>query len=335
MGVTWSQIFPPPPSFTEKDLPSLKDRVFIVTGGASGVGRELSIMLYRAGGRVYIAGRSQQNAEEAISHITSLAGTDANAPSSSSGTLHFLHLDLQDLTSIKPAAEDFKRRESRLDILFNNAGISLPPQGSVSAQGHELMMATNCLGPFLFTQLLLPLLRDTAQTMSSSSPAQPCPRVVWTSSQVVDLSAPAGGISLEDVVSPGKDQSKNYTTSKTGNWFLASEMARDPAAAGIVSVTQNPGGLKTNLLRHTSRVFRLLVSPLLHDAKMGAYTELWAGLSPEVTLQRNGSYIIPWGRFHPGPRRDLVDALKGKEEGGTGQARDFLMWCEQQVADYR
>jgi NAD(P)-dependent dehydrogenase (short-subunit alcohol dehydrogenase family) len=53
---------------------------------------------------------------------------------------------------------------------------------------------------------------------------------------------------MEGVNSPSKDQNKNYSTSKLGNWYLASELARRVGPFGILSVTQNPGGLKTNLL---------------------------------------------------------------------------------------
>lgn len=161
MGVTYSQFFPPRPTMTETNLPGQKGKVFIVTGGTSGVGFELCALLYQAGGRVYLAGRSEANAQAAISKIKACAAT-------SSGSLHFLSLSLEDLTTIKPAVEAFTAKESRLDVLLNNAGVSLPPRGSVSAQGHELQMATNCLGHYLFTQLLLPTLLHTAE---SASPA--------------------------------------------------------------------------------------------------------------------------------------------------------------------
>ena len=209
MGSTWSQLFPPSPQLTETNLPSLQGKIFLITGGASGVGQELASILYGAGGTVYIAGRSKENGERAIKQIKS---SKSSAPN---GHISFIFLDLQDLATIKPAVETFKEKEARLDVLWNNAGVSLPPQGSVSKQGHELQLATNCLGPFLLTQLLLPSL----QAAHSSA------RVVWTSSLMVDMSAPKGGIELADVVSPPKDKTKNYVASKTGNWFLASELA--------------------------------------------------------------------------------------------------------------
>ena len=132
----------------------------------------------------------------------------------------FSCFSLEDLTTIKPAVETFVTKESRLDVLFNNAGVSLPPRGSVSAQGHELQMATNCLGHYLLTQLLLPTLLKTAE---SAPPATV--RVIWTSSIVVDASAPQGGMNITELTNPSSNQQRNYLNSKTGNWFLASALA--------------------------------------------------------------------------------------------------------------
>lgn len=323
MGVTFSQFYPPPATLTEANLPSQKGKVFLVTGGASGVGLELCTILYQAGGKVYIAGRSEANAQSAISKIKAL-------PATSPGELAFLMLSLHDLTTIKPAVEAFTALESRLDVLFNNAGVSRPPLGSVSVQGHELQIATNCLGHYLFTQLLLPTLLSTAQ---SASPASV--RVVWTSSIVVDLSAPKCGIDIPSLTNPYPKQGKNYANSKTGNWFLANALAAQVGSMGILSVTQNPGNLKTPLLRNGPWYLPYMTMPLLYNAKMGAYTELWSGLSQELGIEDGGKYILPWGRLHPSPRPDLLAALKPEEDGGTGIAALFMDYCEKQTAEYR
>lgn len=325
MGVTFSQFFPPSPTLTETQLPQQDGKVFIVTGGASGIGHELASILYRKGGKVYIAGRSKAKAQESIRKIKDLTPS----PSSPAvGELKFLYLELDDLSTIKPSVDAFTAQESKLDVLFNNAGVSLPPAGSLSKQNHELQLATNCLGPYLLTQLLLPSLEAAA---SKTAPA--AVRVIWTSSQMVDLAAAKGG--LDPAALSTGDQSENYTVSKVGNWFLASELARQVRNAGILSVSQNPGNLKTDLLRTAPVLMRWASAPLLHKAKMGAYTELWAGFSEELDMNLTGTYVLPWGRIHPSPRSDLVEALKGVQERGTGQAQAFREWCEQQVADFR
>lgn len=323
MGVTYSQFFPPHPTLTEAKLPSQQGKVFIVTGGTSGVGFELCAILYQAGGKVYLAGRSAPAAESAIGKIKALSPT-------SPGELVFLSVHLDDLASIKPAVEAFTEVESKLDVLFNNAGVSCPPLGSISAQGHELQMAMNCLGHYLLTQLLLPNLLNTAE---SASPA--AVRVIWTSSVVVDLSAPECGTNISDLTDPPPDQYKNYITSKTGNWFLASALAAQVGSKGILSVTQNPGNLKTAMLRHAPWILGLVTAPLFYSAKMGAYTELWAGLSEELGIGDGGKYVLPWGRLHPSPRPELLAAMNTRENGGTGVAASFVEHCEKQTAEFR
>ncbi|KAJ5317358.1 steroid dehydrogenase [Penicillium antarcticum] len=92
MGSTWSQFLPPTPSLTEANLPSQKGKVFIVPGGYSGIGLGLCIMLYQAGGKVYLAGRSEEKAMEAIANIKA-------ARPSPDGAILFLPLQLDDLTT--------------------------------------------------------------------------------------------------------------------------------------------------------------------------------------------------------------------------------------------
>ena len=168
MGVTFSQLFPPAPSLTEANLQRQIDKVFLITGGASGIGYELARMLYYTGGTVYIAGRSEGNALASIEECKSSPPLSSSSPSPRPGSLTFLYLDLADLSTIKPFVSTFQAQQPHLDVLFNNAGVSLPPLGSVSKQEIELQLATNCLGPYLLTQLLLPILSATAST---SAPA--------------------------------------------------------------------------------------------------------------------------------------------------------------------
>jgi len=139
----------PPPTLTEqnlRNLPSQKGRIFIVTGGNSGISYELCKLLYQTGAKIYTATRSKEKAFKAIEAIKASV-----PPSMPVGTLEFLHLQLDDLSTIRTSADAFKAKESRLDVLWNNAGLSRPPPGTVSKQGHGIMMATNFLGPYIFT----------------------------------------------------------------------------------------------------------------------------------------------------------------------------------------
>ncbi|KAJ3505912.1 hypothetical protein NM208_g16140 [Fusarium decemcellulare] len=126
----WTQLRPTEPEFTEKDLPNLAGKpttsfigqIYIVTGGNSGIGKELARMLYSRNGTIYVGARSEEKAKRAIDDIR-------RAEPSSTGALVFLHLDLADLRSIKNSVESFTLRENRLDVLFNNAGIQAPGGG--------------------------------------------------------------------------------------------------------------------------------------------------------------------------------------------------------------
>ncbi|GKZ37444.1 hypothetical protein AbraIFM66950_008994 [Aspergillus brasiliensis] len=327
MGAQFSQFFPPRPTFTPDDLPQQSGKVVLITGGASGIGFEVAKVLYRKGAKVYIAGRSESAAQAAIQAIQQSVPKTTKP---SSGELEFLELHLDDLTTIKSTASTLKSKESKLDLLFNNAGVSQPPLGSVSKQGIELQLATNCLGPFLLTQLLTPLLEAAASSESTTSGSV---RVIWTSSQAVELSAPPEGIIMSELTNPPKDAVRNYVTSKLGNWFLATEMSRRYGDKGIVSVAQNPGAANTNLLRN-ARWMKILSWPLLHSPALAAHTVLYAGLSGDLGLENNGAYVVPWGRFHDAVAPTLLDAMKRKEEGGTGRASEFWEFCVESTRDY-
>lgn len=318
-----NQLFPPKPSFTEMNITSLSGRVFIVTGGNAGVGFELVKILYSKGGKIYMASRSQTKANEAIKKLKTI-------PTTTPGEVKHLFLDLSDLTTIKSSVVAFATQETRLDVLWNNAGVAMTPVGSKTQQGHELQMGTNCLGPYLFTRLLLPILRNTAMTASPASI-----RVVFTSS-VVTESAPEGGICLADLdpSAHSNDQRRNYSASKVGNWILASEFNHRARKDGIVCLTQNPGNLKTKIWDTAPFLARISMKMVLHDPKLGAYTELWAGLSEDVKIEDGGRYVVPWGRWHSSPRKDIVAGLKSRDEGGTGVAQEFWAWCEKQTDQF-
>jgi retinol dehydrogenase 12 len=152
-----TEMFPPKPKWTEKDIPDQHGRVFIVTGGSSGCGYEVSKALYNLNGRVYIAGRNASSAAEAIESIKSSPPAADQVVQRGKGELFFLKLDLADLSTIKASVEKFLGMEERLDVIWHNAGVMVPPAGSLTKQGHDMQLGTNVLGPFLFQQFLTPM----------------------------------------------------------------------------------------------------------------------------------------------------------------------------------
>jgi NAD(P)-dependent dehydrogenase (short-subunit alcohol dehydrogenase family) len=149
----------------------------------------------------------------------------------SRGDLRFLRLDLSDLTTIRKSVDEFLGREARLDVLWLNAGVMVPPQGSKTAQGYELQLGTNNIGHFLFTKLLHPILRQTAQTAPADSV-----RVVWVSSSAVDI-APSPLIDFANMDYHHDELAwTKYARSKAGTVLQAAEFARQTKDEGIVSV---------------------------------------------------------------------------------------------------
>lgn len=122
-----SAFFPPSPTFTDKDLPSLNGKVYIVTGSATGVGYETAKILYSAGATVYIGARSAERCREGIKKIED---STSGVVSGQKGRLESMIVDLADLPTVKLAAQKFLATEVRLDGLIQNAAVMMPPAGS-------------------------------------------------------------------------------------------------------------------------------------------------------------------------------------------------------------
>jgi retinol dehydrogenase-12 len=271
----------------------------------------------------------------------------------SAGDLVFLRLDLADLTQIKKAAAEFLSKETKLHVLFNNAGVMCPDQGSKSAQGYELQLGVNNVGTFMLTKLLTPILVATAKTETPGTV-----RVVWVSSSGAELGTPTPIGVIMDNLDYHNDKSaiEKYAISKGGNYLHSAEFAKRYEADGVVSVALNPGNLASELYRNQWAVVGFFLRTfILYPSIFGAYTELFAGLSQEVTIKQSGSWsesispdnerrcirkltmfdhiVVPWGRFMD-IRKDLIEASKTKAEGGSGVAEAFWEWSEEQVKPY-
>ncbi|KKY31728.1 putative short-chain dehydrogenase [Diaporthe ampelina] len=324
----YTQMWPPKPPFTEKDVPDLQGKVYIVTGSNTGVGKELAQILYSRNAKVYIAARSEEKANRAIADLR-------QAWPESTGDLVFLRLDLADLSQVKSAAEQFAAKETRLHVLFNNAAVQALGDGggkTKTAQGHELHLGVNVLGVFLLTRLLTPALAATA-----AAPEEPpgSVRVVWVSSMGTEAVGEKGrGISQDYLAYwPSLMPLERYGVSKAGAWLHGAEFARRHRQDGIVSVPCNPGHLRSDLYRESGWLFKAAISPVLYPPIYGAYTELFCGLSPAITVEDSGKWVVPWGRIYP-IRKDLQDATKTEAEGGNEHARKFWEWSEEQIRDY-
>ena len=199
----------------------------------------------------------------------------------------FFKLDLNDLTAVKASATEFLSLESKLHVLVNNAGVQSANGQAKTVQGYEKNLGVNCLGTFLFTKLLTPLLVSTAK---SERPG--VARVVWVSSNMDLAGAKDTGVLLENLdYHEDKPALLKYGYSKAGDYLYSVEYARRYKEHGVISVSLNPGNLWSELYRDQSSMLKFVVKHILsYPTLYGAYTELYAGVSANITLENSGCW---------------------------------------------
>ncbi|KAH7150898.1 amidase signature domain-containing protein [Fusarium sp. MPI-SDFR-AT-0072] len=319
LNIVRQSLFAGSPRYTENDLPDLKGKVIAITGSNTGVGKEIAKMVYSKNAKVYMFARTTTKNEKARDEIKA-------AFPESRGELICIQLDLADLNSVQAAAAEFVSKEDKLHVLFNNAGVGFPEYGSKTKQGHELQLGVNCLGSFALTQRLTPVLVDTAKTSTPGTV-----RVVWASSTAAFWTSTTKYI--ERVKTTNKQSLfQQYAISKLGNYYHATEYAARHKSDGIISVPLNPGNLDSELWRTQGKFLTwILRKTVFYPPRYGGYVNIFAGFSPEVTLENSGRFISPWGRlWHALPA--MVKGSKTEAEGGTGHARRFWEWTEEQVS---
>ncbi|KAB5588886.1 hypothetical protein CTheo_7672 [Ceratobasidium theobromae] len=305
MGNLISQSFPPKSHFSVDQIPDLAGQVIIVTGGNAGVGKETCKALLNKNAKVYLAARNKSKADEAIERLKRETGGKAPI---------FLELNLADLASVRKAAEEFKSKEQELHVLFNNAGVMVPPVEQKTANGYDLQFGTNVLGHYFFTTLLMSVLVHTART---SPLAHGHARIVNTSSYTAYL-APKGGIVWETLRNDeaGAAACKSmgtrtlYAQSKLGNVLLSNQLAKRQSEDRVATASGRAASTSVG-------------EWFLYPASYGALTQLWSGTMPEGELH-NGKFLIPWARIgDAGPM------------GNNEQLGDKLWaWLEEQVKGF-
>lgn len=265
-------------NWTAENIPDLSGKVFIVTGGNSGLGYESVKAFAAKGAEVIMASRSTEKGEEARTEILK-EHPRAN--------IRVMPLDLGDLESVRGFASAFKKSYKHLDVLLNNAGIMMPPYFTTK-NGFEGQFGTNHLGHFALTGLLMDLLLKTkgARIVSVSSGAHKRGEMDFSNLQFEN----------------GKDYSpsKAYGRSKLANLLFTYELQRKLEAAGkdTIVAAAHPGVALTNLGRYLERRFLVkimtpLFSWMLQDQAMGALPQIRACVDPGV---KSGEYYGPDGR---------------------------------------
>jgi NAD(P)-dependent dehydrogenase (short-subunit alcohol dehydrogenase family) len=239
----------------------MKDKIVVVTGPTSGIGKQVALDLAAKGATLVLACRDVGRGEAALADIARRSATDE---------LSVMELDSSSQASIREFAARFKQRHERLDVLVNNAGVNLRTRQE-SVDGIELVFATNVLGYHRLTHELLDVLR-------ASSPA----RIVNVASTF------AGNLDLDDLEFKRRryDPIKAYQQSKACNRLLTWALSRRLEGSGVTANAMSPGLVATGLYRDTPLPIRALLRVVGlvrgRSVEAGADTAVWLAASPEV-----------------------------------------------------
>lgn len=265
-----------------EDLPRMDGKVALVTGATSGLGLAAAEGFARLGAGVRLLARDEGRGERARAQVAAATpGADVQVEL----------CDLSDLAAVRDFAARFSAKEQRLDVLVNNAGV-LPAERTPSVDGIELAFATNVLGPFLLTNLLVPLLRESAPSriISVSSGGMYTAKI-----DVGDLQTAHGKFDGPDV----------YARTKRAQVILTEIWADRLRGTGVVAHSMHPGWADTPGVQSSLPTFYKLMRPFLRSPDEGADTIVWLGAAAEPAQSSGGfwhdrrerpTHRVPWTR---------------------------------------
>lgn len=245
----------------------MEPKLIVITGATRGLGRLAAEAAARAGARVVLACRDEGRGK---------AARDAVAAEASGPEPELLVVDLASLASVRRAAAEALERFPRIDVLVNNAGI-FSYENRMTADGFELAMGTNYLGPFLLTNLLLPSMRPGSRIVNLVSDAY----AIGGAS----LEAPARGAVWAGFM--------NYAASKRAMLQFTLALAERLAGRGITANALHPGVIRTGIMR-VGTWYGFLVdwvlAPFWTPAVDGVQAMLGLALAPEFEGMTGGYY---------------------------------------------
>ncbi|XP_015171460.1 PREDICTED: retinol dehydrogenase 11-like [Polistes dominula] len=261
-----------------KNTSSLQDRVFIVTGANSGIGKETAKELAKRKATVVMACRNMQNAKNVISEIRHQI---------SNGELIPMELDLASFSSIREFAAEILKNFPKIHVLINNAGVYRPLRDrAFTEDGFEIHFGVNYLGHFLLTNLLIERLKESAPS-----------RVVIVTSKllesgVVDFS----NLNGEKCLTIKTRMNPFYSNSKLENMYFGIELAQRMKEHNVNVYMVCPGFAYTGLFRHVKRslyhyiLFMPMALLFLRTANQAAQTVLHCAIEPSLANESGHLY---------------------------------------------
>jgi len=263
----------------------LSGRRVLITGASGGLGEETARAMAAKGALITITARDMAKGEAAAEKIRQSTGNQ---------NIDVRELELSVPDSVRAFAAGYLANHDSLDLLINNAGVMACPLAR-TAEGWELQFATNHIGHFLLTNLLLPALKKSAADGRK-------PRIVNLSSAAHRF----GLVDFDDIHYNSRDYDKwnAYGQSKTANVLFSVELTKRLANDGITANALHPGGIQTDLGRHlTPEDIEALMSRLpvnepeeepaplqMKTVPQGAATTCWGATTAELE-GKGGLYL--------------------------------------------
>ncbi|XP_063893228.1 retinol dehydrogenase 14-like [Helicoverpa armigera] len=244
----------------------LVGKVAIVTGGNKGIGYATCKDFAERGAKVILACRSER---------LGTAARDAIISETGNSNIHFKKLDLSSLASVRAFAEDIIKTEKQIDILVNNAGV-FEVENEKTEDGLLLAAQTNHFGPFLLTNLLLPLLKSSAPS-----------RIVNVSSEAYRFGKlEFDNLNAEKETEETYSFSQVYQNTKLFNVLMTIELAKRLEGTGVTTNSLSPGFVATDIILNVKkgffRLFALFGNAFSKTWWEGAQTTVYLAVSPEV-----------------------------------------------------
>lgn len=250
-------------------------RTVLITGGNAGIGKETAVELAGAGATVVFTARNAQRGADALAEIRSRSGSDA---------VDVMALDLASLKSVREFARQFADAHDHLDVLINNAGLTLSKRRETE-DGYEMTFQVNHLGPFLLTERL----RDQL--------------VAGTAARVVNVASDAHksarrGLDFDDLQTANRRYRgfSVYGRTKLANILFTRELARRWDDTGVTANAVHPGFVASSFGRDgdTGRagdIFMGLLKPIALSPAQGARTQVYVASAPELADVTGGYWV--------------------------------------------
>jgi NAD(P)-dependent dehydrogenase (short-subunit alcohol dehydrogenase family) len=235
----------------------MKNKIAVVTGSTSGIGKSTVSEFAKRGATVVMVARNPELAHKTKQEIVEITGNK---------NVDILIADLSSQSAIRKAADDFQSRYSNLHVLVNNAAIA--GRRTLSPDGIEMTFAVNHLAYFLFTNLLLDVLKASVP------------------SRIINVSSEAhrhGQINFDDLqMEKNYSGLRAYNHSKLLNLLFTYELARRLEGTGVTVNALHPGFLNTGIFREAPGFIRFLVKIVAGSPEKGSEAIVHLATSPEM-----------------------------------------------------